>query len=358
MATQLNNSSPVRAGRALRAAVCLIAMALSALFAAQALAATPVIMHPTLMANVRMLDLHISGGKIVCGPLEPPRSMNSSHRNNTRGEKLTITCNGPSVTLHYELKLPEWELSYHLSGGREITLRRTPLAATDNTKVEFTQTAEGPLVLRVEKGDERRTLAASSLWLLMLDDPALCAAELAPYLEIIHPQWRIAQRAEALERALLRTSTQAPAYDTRQILGWVHQLGDGRFTARQAAQRQLTEAGPVVLPLLKQFDLGQLDAEQRYRLKQVMRGFVDEEDDSNDRLTLLMAGDAWTWFTLMRRDDAEVRRQAYDRLKMLVSAPVKFDAAAPAEERAAQLAQIEQAILQSIQQTRERLTAP
>lgn len=320
--------------------------------------AQPPAMHPTLMGNLRVLDLRLVNGRVICGPLEPPRNQQHGTKNNSRSERLGFTCNGPAVSLHYELKLTDWELNYDIVNGREVTIRRTPLAATDRLKVEFHQPPEGPVVLRIDDGDTHRAFAAANLWLLLLDEPKYCAEKFVPLLEIIHPQWRVAQRVAALETSLLRTSSTAAGYDTRQVLKLVRQLGDDTFMTRQSAQRQLAEAGPTVLPLLRQLDLADLDAEQRYRLKQVMRGLVDDDDDSNERLTMLMAGDPWTWLILMRRGDEAKRKFAYERLKSMLSTPIEFDPAASPEQRAAQLSKVEQAVIESIKQTRQSLTAP
>ncbi len=198
---------------------------------------------------------------------------------------------------------------------------------------------------KIERPDGKYELTGQTLWQLLLSNPKLCEAELIPSLQVIHTQWHLAPTVAALEKSLLRTAPITAGFDLAKTMHWVEQLGADTFRARQEAQRQLVELGPTVVPILRHLNADELDAEQRHRLRQIVRELTsDDHDDSVDHLTSLLAGDAWTWLVLIRRDEEDVRRMAWQRLSRLLPQPLEFDPAGTPEKRAAQAAVIERTI--------------
>ena len=76
----------------------------------------------------------------------------------------------------------------------------------------------------------------------------------------------------------------------------MQQLGDDQFTKREAADRQLREAGRVIVSYFQQLDTSCLDAEQRFRIRRIINSLTAANgDDMPEQVASLLLGDDAIW---------------------------------------------------------------
>jgi hypothetical protein len=211
--------------------------------------------------------------------------------------------------------------------------------------VEFRQAPNEPIVLKVGPKENERVYRAESIWHLLIVEPAAAREHLAPLLKILLREWDFVKTAEEIETILVRTAQSGTPPDQRLWAEWVRQLGDASFAKREAADRNLREAGRVAVTYLQQLDPARLDAEQRFRVRRILRALSDaRNEESPPQLAAWLAGDATIWLALLARDDEATRRAALQRLEAIVGRPLAFDAAADPQTRQRQLEALRPAV--------------
>ena len=254
------------------------------------------------------------------------------------GERLSIRNAGDGLRVDYELPTAEEQVVIQVTGESQFLARRSPKGDSSLDPVEFRQPAEGPLWLTVGPKEQSRTCQAASLWHLFLVEPETCREHLAPLLGVLNHEWDLSKTAREVETALVRAAVEAEAPDPRRWAALVEQLGDPRFSRREAADRELRALGRVLLTYLEQLDPSRLDAEQHYRVRRILMTLAaGTENDTPSQIAAWLAGDPVTWWAMLSRDDESTRRLAAERLQSLLGEPILFDPAADATARAAQI---------------------
>jgi hypothetical protein len=291
-----------------------------------------------LTAAVRQgwIRFELSSGRVVLkvvrqmGPLPGPIS-------GTRRERLTIGPPGVDATIDYDLTTLEEALSIRFSAGSRMEIRRVPRADSKITPVEFDQPATGPVILRVGAKDMREYRGAS-LWHLVLAEPVECRQWLLPLLNLLQPNWDLVKTGDEVRSVLLRMAEGGTRPDQKQWAQWVQQLGDDQFAKREAADRQLREAGRVVVSYLQQIEPGRLDAEQRFRIRRIINALTAASgDDSPEQVASSLFADPAVWLAMLSSPEESTRKTAARQLGAIRGGPVAFDPAADAETRKKQI---------------------
>jgi hypothetical protein len=311
-----------------------------------ALADRPPPIHPTLAQQLRFLEIRLVGGRIWVTSLDATRSIDSTASSGDRQERLLLSFHRGLVTLSYQMSTPAGQWNITATDGDEMIIRRTPKSPSTEPSLEFIQPAGGMLTLRLGDGPVH---SGVSFWHLMLGHPKLCDDELVPILQWLKPQWPLVPTAQGIEKALHTGLGSSRRYDRRTVAELLRDLGSDQYTRREAADRQLRESGQPIMPLLRGIDRQRLDAEQAFRVRNILRSMSgDPREDSAERVALWLAGDPTIWLALLERDDPSVQRWAAQELSRLLEKPVKFDpdadAAARARQRAAIALEIERAV--------------
>ena len=127
--------------------------------------------------------------------------------------------------------------------------------------------------------------------------------------------------------------------DRRRWDPLVEQLADERFSRREAADRELRSAGPVVLSYLQGLDFNRLDAEQQYRIRRIVRSLSRQTgDDTAEKFAPQLLADPDLWLALLSRQEESARRLAARQLEAILGQPIRFD---PAADNATRKTQIE-----------------
>lgn len=284
------------------------------------------------------VQLGLSSGRIV---LNGSRGVNYSTTSGPadRQEQLSIRMSGADPVVSYQRTTPEEDVAIDFTSADRLQIRRKPLGQSTVVAMEFRQSGSQPVVLKIGAGESQRVYQAPSLWHLTVLEPEACRTHLFPVLTVMHGEWDLAKLADEVEHLLLAgTARNVPSRE--RWAQWVVQLGDDRFSTREAADQRLREAGRVAITFLQQLDPQQLDTEQQYRIRRILLSYEDGGDDAPEDVAAWLSGDPAIWLAILTRGDEPTRRASAQRLEALLGRPIQFDPTADASVRAEQIKQV------------------
>lgn len=305
--------------------------------------------NPGLAPLLRYFELRVNAGRITARSPHRDRKLESQASNtdaqgNIRRERLSITLSGDATTIGYQQTVSDWQLSLEILDGKEVSIRREAKNADACVPLVFHQPPVGPLLLRLGEGADQREFVADNVWRLLVANPEACS-EFAPLLELLKPNWHLAETAEAAERSLFASVRAMAEADQTRLRRLVGELASDKFARRQAAERSLRDAGRKALPFLMSIDWRRLDAEQRFRLERLFRELSGGGvDDTPERVALWLIRDPKLWLKLLERDDESLRRLALEQLERLLGRRLAFDPAADATTRLKQINALREAV--------------
>lgn len=235
---------------------------------------------PTIASNLRNLAAyrvengrisvdtgHFAGGLTMTGP-RPSIS-----------ERLVIKALDGDARIEYVQSSWREQVSLRLARRKatnawDVELLRRPRGNSRTSTVRFAQPADEPLQLRVQD----QVYRGDSLWSLWLANAEVCERELLPLLQLLRPDWPLDREVGELARLQTQLSS---AQDSRQQEIWqvlVNNLAHQRQAVREQAYRELSAARPAVLVFLRRLSLNDLDAEQRYHVRQLLEVTAVAED--------------------------------------------------------------------------------
>lgn len=308
--------------------------------------ATPPLAAQQPVEMPRLLDPSRGGGpvqfRIVSGRVTMSVARLGGYSTSTtsggRTERLTVGTNGAEPVLSYKSLSPSERLTIEATGSHRLVIQRSPEGTSAIVPIEYAQTANEPVTLAVGPAEQQQTYRAASLWHLLLAEPDVCRQHLAPLLKVLHKDWDLLKAVEEMEAALLAPASAQELPDRRRWAALVEQLGDSRFSQREAADRQLREAGRAVVTFLRQLDAERLDAEQQYRIRRILAALSATEDlQSPQQVVAWLCADPAVWLIFLARQDEPTRRLAASRLETLLGRPLGFDPGADAATRQRQI---------------------
>lgn len=302
----------------------LILAALGLSLAAPATAQQPLEMR-TLLDPARMgpVQFRIFSGRVT---MQGRRLGSYTQSANSRGrnERLTLSANNNELVLSYESTSPAEQLSVEASGADRLMVRRRPRGNSTLVPVEYEQ-AKASVSLTVGVKDKQQVYQGASLWHLLIAHREVGQEHLASLLKVLNREWDLMRTAELVESTLLSEATARDLPDRRLWGALVERLGDESFSNREAADRQLREAGRAVVTYLRQIDPSRLDAEQRYRIRRIILAASAAEDaQSPDQVVAWLSGDPAIWLIFMAREEESTRRLAAACLEALLGKPIPF----------------------------------
>lgn len=330
-----------RGGNTFRVA---IAVVLIAVVAAEPSRAGELTMSPSMSGNLlQRTTTRVVSGRIVVTSQQTGGRQTNANRHGERSETMTMDLTAQLPSIHYQQESEQLQIFIEVIAGRSVRVRLVPGSASDLVQVEFSQQEDDqhqrePLTLSIGSGGELRTVQAESLWHLLLAEPELCRRHLTPILELLRPGWHLMQTSDEIENALCQQVSQRRYAQQSRWQELIVRLGDERYSAREAAFRELWRNGPAVLTFLRSLDPHQLDAEQWFRVRRLIAALsASYEEDMPQRVAAWLAPDARVWLALLNRDDQQKRRIAAEQLVALLGRPIDFDPAAEPETRSLQV---------------------
>ncbi len=312
----------------------LLGLLCSAAMAAESLPATPLLRRA---ADNRWLLPQVVAGRITVGG---SRLGNYSSRSSSSGksEELSVRFNNAQRSMTYTCSTPREQLSVKIVSGDRISIAHSGKGDAKIVPVRFEQGPREPISLTLGRDDEEQVYRASTLWQLLLAHPQECRQHLVPLLDLLRPDWKLAETAAAMEAELLRAASTGQLPDRGRWAALVDQLADERFSEREAADRELRAAGRVVVGYLRGLDFGRLDAEQQFRVRRIIQWLSEQAgEDTAESFTPQVIGNPEIWLILLSRKEESTRRLAARQLGTILGEPIGFDPGAEPGAREAQL---------------------
>ena len=290
----------------------------------------------TNAARLHWLQYAMVGGRVVVSSAYYGTNMTLGPLQvGSRRERLQVQINPGAINLRYELAGPDEQLRIELVESQRLRIQRTRTAPL--YELDFEQESGVPLRLSLEGEQGKRQIEGDGFWQLYLADPELVRQHLVPLLEILRPGWQLASTGAAIEDALAQRTHDPRRGALARSAQWVERLASPKFADRESAQRQLTAAGPIVVPYLQGLDRRRLDAEQAARVRAIIEALSADNEDSADRVATWLSGDEQVWLSLAGRSEPAKRLAAARQLALLLGEPPDFDPLADAAVRQAQL---------------------
>jgi hypothetical protein len=269
-------------------------------------------------------------------------------QNSTNGaarEQLTINGNGGAGSLVYTYqrnsapqadpqKDPIVEFGIDLTSDGRFVLRYSDKEHPQKY-FNLTQVPGQPISLSLPPADKPIVVQAPTLWHLLIINAEDCRQQVVPALESLRSDWHVARTAQAAEDELVKMAAVSGKVDRRQWEAWVDQLGDPVYMKRDRADRNLREAGPAVLGYLNRLNMKQLDAEQKSRVRSIVRELTTASgEDTPERVASLLVSDPLVWLALLARPEEATRQAAVRQLSVLLHVPINVDPKAQPESQA------------------------
>lgn len=301
-----------------------------------------------LAGPLRYIRFSVVQGRIEGFAPQSDRNTTLTANRNDRQERLAIVLVDGLPTVEYSQTAPDAKLQLQMQEGRTLEAERTP---TDpgQTAMRFVQHSDQPLTLTLTTGGTATSYRAATLWHLWLAHPQPCNQHLAPLLGLLRPDWdSLPQTVERIEQSLARSAGGRRAHDRNRWSQWVADLARSEFSVREAADRELRQAGQAVLPYLKSLDRRRLDAEQQFRIRLILESLSGNyEDDTPANVAAWLVADPAAWLALLDRPDADVRQTALEQLRQLLpGVEMVFDPRADEATRKEQLERLQKQVSQ------------
>ena len=213
-------------------------------------------MSSSLAGQLRLFQLRVVSGRICATGPNSHQNLTSNYMGNSRRERLSIDLADGLPTVTYEQSAPEGKISVEIVRGDKIVIQQVPRSTGDHPTVIFVQPPEGAMRLTVAFGEQSKTYDASTIWHLLLMEPEVCRDYLVPLLQIMRPNWQLAQQSEQLEQLLCRGEIARAAINLGAWQTSVAALASPRYVDRERAQQRLLAEGPIVLPFLRSQERG------------------------------------------------------------------------------------------------------
>ncbi len=328
--------------------VALVLALLAMATATPAGAAQPPTLDRMIERYLRLIRFTVKSGRIQATS-DHFDHQNSSTANGPEGrqERVTINLTTGLPSLDYEGLGPHGRLAMVLEDGSAIRFdRQVAQGEGPPRQVIFIQGASGNLSLRWGVEGQLKLRRAPTLWHLLIAEPEICREELLPVLGLLRPDWDLEGTLVKIEEALVRAAAAGRIPDRGRWQSLVDDLGADDFARRRGADRQLRLVGQAVVPFLQGLDPAKLNAEQRYRIRQVVASLAGGQlEDTAQSVAAWLAIDPRAWIELAARDDVSLRRTAIEQLARLTQRDWQFDPEAEAPVREAQLELIRQQLL-------------
>jgi hypothetical protein len=292
-----------------------MAILLAVLAAAQAARAADPAAPAPLLTKAGGVRCAVIMGRIAALEAPPYAAKSEATDSEAAGprETLCIQASAGAYVVRYARIAEDEQLALDFLATGEVRIERR----MGTTRVLFTQSKQGKLRLDVEEGGAKTLHEAPTLWHLLLAEPEAAREHLLPLLAVMNADWQLADQATAVRDALVAAAQEERpvGLSGTQVKRLVAELSAPKFSVRQASYRQLAEQGPAILPHLERLQRGELDAEQRVRLRELTAQFDYATADSPQRVAAWLRHDAAIWQALAKDKVEEVKRVAEEQLQ-------------------------------------------
>lgn len=243
------------------------------------------------------------------------------------GQKESMTLRSGQGFIDYERTTAKEQIKITVEGANgKAVVSRTPRGKSSFVAMEYRNAPGEKATLTLGTGDRRQVFQAADLWRLAIIQKDECDEHLFPLLDLLRPDWKLTGMVARVEKTLIdRANENTATTDTRwEVL--VKQLGDDRFSKREAADRAFRAGGAAALTYLRQLDFNQLDAEQQFRIRRILRAAAGRsDDDTPEEIATLLVNDPSIWLAILARPDLATRQTAAKQLAKLLDRTIDVD---------------------------------
>ncbi len=236
-------------------------------------------------------------------------------------ESLTLNITKGVADVHYELVADGTSWTIDMIEGKEVTIERR---VGDVEITQLRQPRSGNISLLVQDTSGQRYYSAKSFWHLMLRYPS-CREQLFSLVHFVRPGLRLDVSLEQLQAQLIQMAKFERPVSRDRVIELVRQMSSDQFADRQAADRKLRQIGLSAFPFLERLNMGRLEAEQRMRIKRMMREITWQRSDSPGRVAEWLVNDPSVWLALLTSNEEEVRAIAKAQLSRVYGQEFEFD---------------------------------
>ena len=293
----------------------------------------------SLAARQRRVKFAVVMGHLTAIDSLVGRSAAATNINAKTGTRESFTVNSVTAqpSVQYEQSTEHFSRFYTFGGMGEVTIRQQPKGSAKVVPVELTQSSHGRLTLSVGQDGVLLNCTAQSLWHLLLCEPDVCREHLIPLLQVLRPEWRLAEISDNIQHQLVQTAASGRFPDSDHWAQLVVRLGSSDFDERRTAERNLLKCGQPVLAYLSDLDRSRLDAEQRMRVERLQRALAVSSDDTPQRVATWLIGDESIWLGMQDHPYVSYRQTAAHQLSRLLGKPVSFAADDDQQSRRTQI---------------------
>jgi hypothetical protein len=227
--------------------------------------------------------------------LDPPRHRKGSQNRDEDGvyESITVTAERGIPSLHYVCQTPDHHLTLSVQRAQSLRIESWFPNASERSVLE--QPDSGTITWTHSRGDLTEQHDGSTLMHVRHADPLDFDAHYALLVERLLRGQSLESLSEATRCAMLSQITDAKTPDVASVRQCVDELRSNRRAARIAAERQLLAWGTPIIPTLQKLSWNDLDAEQKDRLRHVLRRLRPSVDDTPSTLAKLLVNDHTYW---------------------------------------------------------------
>ena len=207
-----------------------------------------------------------------------------------RVRSLSISTLRGKPSLQFRDQGGDEEVQLSFKADRQVDISLTAGRESDRHKLTYHQPAEGPISVRVEFSDGRKTFdfKARSIWHLALDEPQFVDTYLQPCVSRFDPSWQIARTATDA-RKLLNNSLHPS--DPLQVQRLIEQLDADLSSERQAALSQLESMGIAAEHPLRRSLATDLSSQQQTSIDRLLSTIQPVGNDTPMRVAIWLAAE-------------------------------------------------------------------
>lgn len=227
--------------------------------------------------------------------LDCPRHRKGSQNRNEDGvyESITVTAERGIPSLHYVLNSEQHHLTLSVKQARVVRMESWFVDSDERAVLE--QPELGQIRWTQTHGDIEDQYEGTNLLHLRHANASTFDSHFGLLIKRVLRGTSLQSISSATQRSMLEELSEQPAFDFPKIAQCVEQLRSGRRSDRIKAERQLLSWGTPVTPALHQLIDGDIDQEQRQRLRLILRRLRPSIDDTPATLAKLLVNDRAYW---------------------------------------------------------------
>jgi hypothetical protein len=233
-----------------------------------------------------------------------------------------VTADRGIPSLHYVCESDSHQLT--LSVEQATTMRIESWLPNTGERSVLEQPASGVVRWKHTRGDQLDKYGGDNLLHLRRANPVLFDQHFGGLIQRLLRGVSLQTISLATEQRMLDELASRPTLDESTIRQCVEQLRANRISERVAAERQLLSWGTPIVPSLHHILDGDIDAEQRQRIKRILARLRPMIDDTPTSLAKLLVNDRGYWSRIAADLPADQLQLANHHLRSFGVAPIEI----------------------------------